>query len=130
MAKVVVGMYDSPEEAMKGINIFELKGHQSKNVIALTTVDKAEEVDNLTNITVQTKTLSNDDSHKIKGQNLVENILGNEDVQLDSLEKLIEYGLTPKKAEECVRSVQEGKIVVLADNALRMGQSENIDEYM
>ncbi len=130
MAKEVVGVYHSPEEAMKGINIYELKGHHSKNIIALTNENDAETLDKLTNVTVQTKTLTNEDSFKVKGQKIIESILGNEDVELDSVDKLVDFGLTTESAQKCIESVKAGNIVVLADNELRMGQTENPREKM
>lgn len=121
MTKLIVGSYLFKEDAIKAVNIYELTGHQAKNIIILTNHENKSELEKLTDVTVKdyspehAKKVSLRDRMKIK-------VMHYANVELDTHEKLVDYGLSIEDAEKCMTDVQMGKIVVLADDELRMGQ--------
>lgn len=118
MAKIIVGTYHSKEEAIKAITIFELTGHESKNIIVLTNRENAKTL----NIKITVKTDAPDNKEEPSFTNKFKNFFTRKnDFELDTVEKLVDYGLTHADAEKCLTEVKAGKIVVLADDKLRMG---------
>lgn len=126
MSKLIVGSYLKEEDAVKAINIYELQGHEAKNIVALTNEKHKESLKELTDVAV--KSDSPEDKSKLTITDKIKNIfIANADLELDTHEKLIEFGLSEDDAIRCMTDVNLGKIVVLADDELRMGQAPPID---
>lgn len=125
MSKLIVGSYLSQEDAVKAINIYELTGHEAKNIIALTNEENKESLKDLTDVAVKSNSPKDDENLRMTDK--IKNIFtDNADLELDTLDKLIEYGLSKDDAIRCMTDVNLGKIVILADDELRMGQAPPI----
>lgn len=121
MTKLIVGSYPSNEEAVKAVNIYELEGHEAKNIMMLTQPSNKDSLENLTDVAVvaDEPTDNEDESFTKKVKNIITHHV---EFSLDTHEKLVHYGLSDEEAERCLTDVESGKIVVLADDELRMGQ--------
>lgn len=122
MSKQIVGSYFSIEEAVKAVNIYELEGHEAKNIIVLTNPENKELLDERTDVAVT----DNAPNHKEPSSftdKIKEMITHQVNFELDTHDKLVDYGLSNEDAKKCLADIQTGKTVVLADDELRMGQS-------
>lgn len=126
VGKLIVGSYLSKEEAVKAINVYELQGHEAKNIIVLTNEKRKESLDKLTDVAVTDD--SEDDNEKPTITERLKSLFTNDtNLELNTHERLVEYGLSEKDATRCLDDVNAGMIVVLADDELRMGQAPPID---
>lgn len=119
MTKLIVGTYHSREEAINAINIFELTGHESKNIIVLTNKENAKKL-NIKGL-VKTDTPESNQKKPSFSNKFKDFFTRKIDFELDTVEKLVDYGISQEEAEKCLADVKAGKIVVLADDRLRMG---------
>jgi|SRR5690625_2120073 len=126
MGKLIVGSYSTKEEAVKAITVYELQGHEAKNIIALTSGKRKESLEKLTDVAVKSDSAEDEDQLTIaeRFKNLFTN---NTDLELDTHDKLLDYGLSAEDAVRCMDDLNAGMIVVLADDELRMGQAPPID---
>lgn len=126
MGKLIVGSYPTKEEAVKAITVYELQGHEAKNIIALTSGKRKESLEKLTDVAVKSDSAEDEDQLTIaeRFKNLFTN---NTDLELDTHDKLLDYGLSAEDAVRCMDDLNAGMIVVLADDELRMGQAPPID---
>lgn len=126
MGKLIVGSYSTKEEAVKAITVYELQGHEAKNIIALTSEKRKESLEKLTDVAVKSDSAEDEDQLTIaeRFKNLFTN---NTDLELDTHDKLLDYGLSAEDAVRCMDDLNAGMIVVLADDELRMGQAPPID---
>jgi len=126
MGKLIVGSYPTKEEAVKAITVYELQGHEAKNIIALTSEKRKESLEKLTDVAVKSDSAEDEDQLTIaeRFKNLFTN---NTDLELDTHDKLLDYGLSAEDAVRCMDDLNAGMIVVLADDELRMGQAPPID---
>lgn len=120
MTKVIVGSYLSQEEAVNAVNIYELEGHEAKNIIILAPHESRESLDHHTDVAV-TDNRPNEHQPGTLMDKLKEKITHNVDFKLDTQERLVDYGLSNEDAAQCLTDMQAGKIVVVADDELRMG---------
>jgi|SRR5690625_1706640 len=126
MGKLIVGSYLTKEEAVKAINVYELQGHEAKNIIALTNEERKESLEKLTDVAVTDD--SEDDNEKSTITERFKDLFtNNTNLELNTHEKLVDYGLSEKDAIRCLDDVNAGMIVVLADDELRMGQAPPVD---
>lgn len=124
MAKVVIGAFDTEKDALTAVNVYELAGHHSKNITILASQEQAESLDDMTDVTVKSDSPNEDEPAKATIlDKLINAFSDTEEFELDTHEKLIDYGLPLEAAEECMEDVESGKIVVLADDELRMGHA-------
>lgn len=121
MTKLIVGSYPSNEEAVKAVNIYELEGHHAKNMIMLTHANNKDTLENLTDVAVAADE-STDNKEESFTEKVKHIITHHVDFSLDTHEKLVHYGLSDEEAESCLTHLELGKIVVLADDELKMGQ--------
>lgn len=126
MSKLIVGSYLTKEDAAKAISIYELQGHEANNIIALTNEEHKDSLDKLTDVTVKSDSPADNDQLTITDK-IKDIFTANASLELDTHDKLIEYGLSEDDATRCMKDVKLGKIVVLADDELRMGQAPPID---
>lgn len=123
MTKLIIGMYDSEVEAINAVDSYELKGHEAKNITILTKSSLVEnELLKDTNVDVE-----NTNSKNIESDTFMEKVKNiftdHKDFKDDTLNALIDYGLTKEQATECITSINIGKIVVIADDTLKMGHA-------
>lgn len=126
MSKLIVGSYLSEEEAVKAINVYELQGHEAKNIVVLTNDAHKKSLEKRTDVAVKSDTPENEETSTITDK-IKEFFTANANLELDTQDKLIEYGLSREDAIRCMADVNLGKIVVLADDELRMGQAPPIN---
>ncbi len=126
MSKLIVGSYLSKEEAVKAINIYELTGHEAKNIVALTNEEIRESLKKLTDVAVKSNTPKEREKETFT-RKIKKIFMDNADLELDTIDKLVEYGLPKDDAIRCMADVNSGQIVVLADDELRMGQAPPIN---
>src|SRR5690625_7000147 len=122
MAKLIIGSYTTEEYAINAINAYELKGHEDKNIILLTNISLPKMIENRTDVNVSNI------SHDVeKSPTLLTKIkrfiINHADIELDTIEKLVHFGLSKGQAETALAEVKAGKILVLADDQLKMGNN-------
>jgi|GEM_PF-5846672 len=127
MAKLIIGSYLTEEYAINAINAYELKGHEAKNIILLTNSSLPERLENRTDVNVSSI------SHDVeKSPTLLTKIkrfiINHADIELDTIEKLVHFGLSKGQAETALAEVKAGRILVLADDQLKMGHNATIEQ--
>lgn len=130
MTKLVLGAFQSEEETITAINVFELAGHQSKNITIFTNEEHAKALENQISVTIKTDSPQpEEEPDSILGK-IMNTFSNSNDFELDSHEKLVEFGLPDEKAEQCMADMHSGKIIVIADDNLRMGHPPLSEDYM
>lgn len=126
MGKLIVGSYRTKEEAVKAINVYELQGHEAKNIIALTNEERKDSLEKLTDVAVTDD--SEDENEDPTITDRLKNLFTNQtNLELNTIDSLVEYGLSKEEATCCLADLNDGMIVVLADDELRMGQAPPVD---
>jgi len=126
----MLGSYKTQDEVIKAIDVYQLGGHEASNIVILTNEANVESLEEKTSnqITIKTNTQTNEnegEEDQSMFEKIKETMSPTDDFEIDTVEKLIAYGLTPEEAERSIKEVENGHIVVLADDELRMGHDEN-----
>src|SRR5690625_3555864 len=127
MAKLIIGSYTTEENAINAINTYELKGHEAKNITLLTNSSQPEKIESKTDVNVSSISDDVEESADLLTK-IKRFIINHPNIELDTIEKLVDFGLSKDQAETALRKVQAGKIVVLADDELRMGHETSIEQ--
>ena len=127
MAKLIIGSYTTEENAINAINTYELKGHEAKNITLLTNSSQPEKIESKTDVNVSSISDDVEESTDLLTK-IKRFIINYPDIELDTIEKLVNFGLSKEQAERALTKVQAGKIVVLADDELRMGHETSIEQ--
>lgn len=119
MPKRVLGIYSTVEETRDAVDVFELRGHESKNVVIF--------ADNINQAQFKDHQIVNlhPTQHLHEEEGFIEKIIDNlptaEVPKFSTTNKLIEYGLSETEATKALSAVRNGNIVVIVDDELRMG---------
>jgi len=126
MGNEVFGPYESTDEVIKMVNTLELKGYKSSNISLFAHEDKTEDLVKNTDVNVESETASEKNQPKFieKVQSLFKNTSDN---HAGLHEKLTDGNISDKQAEKFIEEIEDGKVVVIADNALRMGNDSTSD---
>ena len=130
MTKYIYGSYLSEEEAIDAASVAELKGLKAENITIISNQSTVDELTKRTDVNVQTPTAKTDQRDPIMSK--IKRIFNKDQSNDSSLyTRLIDLGLTPAIAQECVDEVNSGKVLMIADDELRMGHDQSttgIDE--
>lgn len=120
MTKQILGSYNTIEETRDAIAVFELQGHESKNIVVFANHIDDDVFQHHQTVNFETKAQSDDEGfiEKIKDKLHIR-----DNLNFNSREALIEYGLSENNATMALAEVQVGKIIVIVDNELRMGHA-------
>jgi hypothetical protein len=120
MGNEVFGPYDNTEEVISVVSTLELKGYKSSNISLFAHEDHTEDLIKKTDVNVESETASerNQPPFIEKLQSLFNN---NGDSQAGLHEKLTNGNISDKQAEKYVEAIENGEIVIIANNELRMG---------
>ena len=124
MTKLIIGSYHSEDDAVNAVAVYELKGHLAKNIIILTNQNNINEIKKQTDVEVKSNAPNSEEDSSLTDK-IKKIFTYHSNIELDTREKLIEFGLSPEDASKCMTEVNSGKIVVLADDELRMGQDQS-----
>lgn len=116
MEKRVFGSYNSEEEAIHEVEELEEKGYMAKDLLLLSNKDKRAALEENTNVVVKSSPISNGNSllDKIKRAFTQES---DTDEPTGTLEKLVEYGLSKEQAAYYAADIEDGKILIAADES-------------
>lgn len=119
MAKKLLGVYDTTHDMSNAIAVYELSGHQSKNVI----IFAKDNIDtNAHHDIVYLNAVPSDDEQGMISK-FKSTFSKQEPLHFDTVEQLIAFGLSKEDAVHALTSVQHNQIVVIVDNELRMGHT-------
>ena len=123
----ILGAYPTEQEAITSVGVHALAGLREDNITLFANATHAESLENQTEVTVKANEPLEE---KEKGSGLIDKVKeifsNEEDFDLHSVEHLMDFGLTNAEAVKCMKDVESGKIVVLADDEIRMGHSEDV----
>lgn len=123
VTKRMLGSYEEADDALNAIDVYQLGGHESNNIVIFANETHADSLQERTQTQVKT-----DNPNPVETPGMMQKIKDalstTDDFELDTTEKLIAYGLSQEEAEKALFNVQMGHIVVLADDELRMGHKE------
>ena len=130
MTKYIYGSYLSEEEAIKAANGAELKGLKAKNITIISNQSTVEELTERTDVNVQTAAAKSNQHDPIISK--IKNVFNRGQSNDSNLyTRLINLGITPEIAQECIDDVNSGKVIMIVDDDLRMGHDQStigIDE--
>lgn len=120
MSKRILGTYPTVKEVKDAIAIFELQGHESKNVLIFG--------NNLDDSVFQRHNIVNFETNdSLEDESFIEKIKDNLPIKdlpnFSTSEDLMEYGLSLSAAVRALTGVQNGLMVVIVDDELRMGHA-------
>ncbi|MFA1819828.1 general stress protein [Virgibacillus oceani] len=126
MGNEVFGPYESTDEVRKMVTTLELKGYKSSNISLFTHEDHTEDLIKNTDVNVESEAddQNNQPTFMEKMQSLFSN---NTDSHSTLHEKLTEGNISEKQAEKFIEAIEDGEIVIIADNQLRMGNDATAD---
>src|SRR5690625_4452492 len=127
MARLIIGSYSTEENAINAINNYELKDNEAKNITLLTNSSQPGKIESKTDVNVSSILDDLEESTDLLTK-IKRFIINYPDIELDTIEKLVNFGLSKEQAERALTKVQAGKIVVLADDELRMGHETSIEQ--
>lgn len=123
MAKQVLGCYETPEEALTAVESYALSGHRESSIVIFTNEENAKLLEGYTKVTIKTDRPLLEESANLTDK-LRDTFKPYKELELDSIEKLIEFGLSQKEAEGSMLELRNGHIVIFADERIRMGQHD------
>lgn len=129
MGRTILGSYDSKEEAITAVDVHALTGFSSSNITIFTNEINARQLENYTSVSIKTNSPQEKDDKSSPSifERILNSLSGSDDFELHSEENLMDFGLSKIEAKQCMRDAQNGKIVVLADDQLRMGHQEETE---
>lgn len=119
MAKHMLGIYETQDEALRAIDVYQLEGHEKKNILILTNSEDIQELKNHSQIQVKPD-IPNGQDEGI-AEVIKDRITMTLNLDLDSIEKLVAYGLSEVDAQGALKAVDNGLIAVVVDDERRMG---------
>ncbi|GAB3803286.1 general stress protein [Virgibacillus kimchii] len=120
MSNEIFGPYETTDEVINMVTSLELKGYKSSNISLLANEDHTENLIKHTDVNVESEVSGEPEKHKFtkKVQNLFSN---SKNVHTSLHERLKKENISDKQADKLLEAVENGKIVILADNELKMG---------
>lgn len=125
MTKRMLGSYETVEEALHAADVYALAGHSEDNIIMLTNEENATKLEGRTPVQIKT----DNPSTEPEAESFMDKVKGvftpaEEHVELDTTEKLTAFGLSQKEADSSMDKVKNGHIVIIVDDELRMGHTD------
>lgn len=121
MAIQVLGCYETPAEALAAVESYALAGHRESSIVIFTNEENAQLMQKYTKINIKT-----DRPVPEEKLNLTDKIRDKYkpygDIELDSIEKLMDFGLSKEEAEGSMLELRNGHVVIFVDDRVRMGQ--------
>lgn len=129
MARTILGSYDSKEEAITAVDVHALTGFSSSNITIFTNEINARQLENYTSVSIKTNSPQEKEDKRPPSifERILNSLSGSDDFDLHSEENLMDFGLSKEEAKQCMRDAQNGKIVILANDELRMGHQEETE---
>jgi hypothetical protein len=126
MGNEVFGPYETTDEVINMVSALQLKGYKSSNISLFAQEDHTEDLIKHTDVNVESETASEKNQPKFveKMQNLFTN---DKNPHATLHEKLTNGNISDKQAEKYVEAIENGKVVVIADNELKMGNDTTSD---
>lgn len=125
MANEIYGPYYSEEEAIKAVDIMTLKGLKAENITVLANEKKSKQLEQWTDAEVENSAeneLETSVFSKIKDM-----LSDEEETEPNFRERLVELGLSESEAEKIENEIESGRIIILANDELRMGHDATSD---
>jgi len=121
MTKIILGTYMNEQDAIVAVNKYQLMGYDADDMNILTNNDPSLEKHTDVDVTsVYRKEQDQEDSFSDK----VKRIFFHEVKEESSAEEILfDIGLDKEKANNCIRSLKSGEIVVVGDDSLKMGHA-------
>lgn len=126
MAIQILGTYPSEQEAITSVEVHALAGLREDNITLFANTENAKSLENHTQVTVKANQPMEDEADSSWMDKIKDMFSNDEDFDLHSEEQLRDFGLTSDEASKCLEAVEAGKIVVFADDEIRMGHSEDV----
>lgn len=121
MAKQILGCYETPQEALTAVESYALSGHRESSIVIFTNEENAKLLEGYTKVKIKTGRPVPEEEVNITDK-LRDRYKPYGDVELDSIEKLMDFGLSKKEAEGSMLELNNGHVVVFVDGRVRMGQ--------
>src|SRR5699024_12791862 len=103
-----------------------LAGHHERNMTVCANTENGKSLENHRQVTVKANQPMEDEADSSWMDKITDMFSNDEDFDLQSEEQLRDFGLTSDEASKCLEAVEAGKIVVFADDEIRMGHSEDV----
>lgn len=125
MTKRMLGSYQTVEEALHAADVYALGGHSEDDIIMLTNDENAAKLEGRTPVQIKT---DNPPQHPEK-ETFMDKVKdafssADENIELDTTEKLTAFGLSQQEADSAMNGVKKGNIVIIVDDELRMGHTD------
>ncbi|MBM7600288.1 hypothetical protein JOC34_002679 [Virgibacillus halotolerans] len=128
MSNEVYGPFPSVDEAVALVDGLQLKGTTADDISIFTNKDHMEELKKRTAVKVET---DKSDSDEVKQDTLMDKVknifVHTEDSTLNMHDKLVHLGVSDKHATVYMTAIEAGKILVVADDKVRMGHDPLFD---
>ncbi|PAV29719.1 hypothetical protein CIL05_10130 [Virgibacillus profundi] len=127
MTRQIFGSFDTKDEAIKTVDGLELKGYKAKNITIFANNDDTNDLALRTDVNVESSIVETDSDPSFvdKVKKVFTNDAGSHPYLHD---KLIHSGISDKQASKYVDEIESGKILVIADDEMRMGNDSVSDD--
>lgn len=127
MANEIYGPYQSIDEAVRSVEVIELKGHKSENITLFTNKNNADELQNYTDVTVESDKSTDDTEQSVMDKIKMAVLMDEPDTNTELHEKLTKQGLSNEQATKYKEEIKSGNIIIVADDELKMGNDATPD---
>ncbi|MEC2158089.1 general stress protein [Virgibacillus halodenitrificans] len=119
MTKEVFGPFQANDEVIRLVSNLELKGYKSENITVFANSDDFEELDKRTDVSVESSVT---DEEEPTFMDKVKRVFSNDAGTHPHLhDRLLNSAVTDKQAKEYVDAIEDGGVLVIANNDLKMG---------
>lgn len=122
----VFGSYKSKDEAIKEVDRLSLEGIPANHIRVFTLQESAEELAKETDGKVKNVNEDYDDDFISKVKKMFFKVSDTDNNNLH--DELVEHGLSSEQATRYTAEIRDGKILVLADNKVKMGHHPMVGE--
>lgn len=128
MSNEVYGPFPSVDDVVALVDRLQLKGLTAKNIAIFTNKEHLAELKRRTAVKVETDTSNIEPENKDSFMYKVKNIfIHDEDATLNIHDKLVDLDISDTNAAVYSKQVEAGKILVVADDKIRMGHDPLAD---
>lgn len=123
MAKQILEYNQSVNKTLTAVEMYALKGHRESSMVILTKEENADKIVDHTEVLIKTNHPTPEEDKGILDK-VKEKVIPYAEVELNSEEKLINFGLTQTDAKTAIQKMNEGYFVILVDEHQRMGHPD------
>jgi hypothetical protein len=123
----VYGCFLTEEEAVHAVDSLELKGYRSRNITIFTNLSNPQRLEKHTDVKVESS-LAEPPEKSTFMDKVRKVFIHNTDEYMNIYDKLTSRGIPKEEAKKCIADVEAGYILVIADDALRMGHAPQAPE--